>query len=84
MYDNNKIILDTNKSKFIIIIKKGISTIPIMNNSSDYLGLIGLKENINVKIKHNKNICEQIIVNTEYDFISSDEDSEINLTDTEL
>tara|TARA_X000000368_G_C22607790_1_gene526602 strand:+ start:145 stop:396 length:252 start_codon:yes stop_codon:yes gene_type:complete len=83
MYDDNKIILDTDKNKFIINVKKGISTIPIINSSSEYLGLIGLKEKINVKIKHQKNICEQIIIRTEYNFISSEDDSEINLTDTE-
>ena len=80
--NSKEIILDTSKGKFKIPIKKGASTVLIYNNCSDYLGLIGLKENINVKIKHTKKICEEIIIQTEYEFISSEEDYEINLTDT--
>ena len=76
------IILDTTKGKFKIPIKKGISTIPILDSSKKHIGLIYLKKDSTVTIKHNNNICQKIIINNDYEFLSS-EDSDIFLSDSD-
>lgn len=75
------IFLDTNRGKFKINIVKGSSTVPIYSNNNEYLGLQCLKKDSSLKIYHDDNNCKKIIINEDYDFLSS-EDSIVNLTDT--
>tara|TARA_B110000902_G_scaffold236643_1_gene282958 strand:- start:758 stop:1033 length:276 start_codon:yes stop_codon:yes gene_type:complete len=78
---DKNIILKTSQGEFKIIIIKGTSTASIYNNNNDYLGLKSLKKDSSLKIYHDNNFCTKIIINEDYEFISS-EDSIINLTDT--
>lgn len=78
---DKNIILKTSQGEFKINIIKGSSNVPIYNNNNDYLGLLALKKDTSLKIYHNNNNCIKIIINEDYEFISS-EDSIVNLTDT--
>ena len=80
-FSNNNIILKTSQGEFKINIIKGSSTVPIYNNSNEYLGLQSLKKDSSLKIYHDNNKCKKIIINEDYEFLSS-EDSFIDLTDT--
>ena len=60
---NDYIILKTTKGDFKIEIKKGVSTISIINNNKEYLGLISLKKDLTLTIHHNNNKCDKIIIN---------------------
>ena len=80
-FSKNNIILKTSQGEFKINILRGSSTVPIYNNSNEYLGLRSLKKDCSLKIYHDNNKCNKIIINEDYEFLSS-EDSFIELTDT--
>jgi hypothetical protein len=79
---DDNIILDTSKGIFTIPIKNGVITTPILDNNKKYKGLINLKVDKTINIKHNNNICLKIILENDYEFLTSD-DSDFILTDSE-
>tara|TARA_B100000925_G_C21928075_1_gene439005 strand:- start:262 stop:537 length:276 start_codon:yes stop_codon:yes gene_type:complete len=78
---DDMILLKTSRGEFKINIINGSSEVPIYSYDNDYLGLQSLKKDSSLKIYHDNNNCKKIIINENYEFLSS-EDSIINLTDT--
>lgn len=79
-YENN-IILLTSKGNFNIHVENGTTNIPILNRKKKHIGLINLKTDSIITIKHKNNLCKKITLDDNYDFLSSEE-SDFILTDT--
>ena len=80
-YKNN-IILLTSKGNFKVPVKNGATNIPILNRKKKHIGLINLKTDSIITIKHKNNLCKKITLADNYDFLSS-EDSEFILTNSD-
>lgn len=80
-YEDN-IILITSKGDFKIPVKNGTTNIPILNKKKIHIGLINLKIDNMLIIKHKNNFCKKITLDNNYDFLSSEE-SDIILTDSD-
>tara|TARA_B100000768_G_scaffold181525_1_gene204898 strand:- start:383 stop:658 length:276 start_codon:yes stop_codon:yes gene_type:complete len=80
-YEDN-IILITSKGDFKIPVKNGTTNIPILNKKKIHIGLINLKIDNMLIIKHKNNFCKKITLDNNYNFLSSEE-SDIILTDSD-
>ena len=79
--NDNIINLETDKGNFKIEIKKGCCSIPIVSKSKEHMGLMSLNLNDNILIYHNNNNVNKIIIDETYDFIDSESDNDILLSD---
>lgn len=79
--NDNIINLETDKGNFKINIVQGCCSIPIVSKSKEHMGLMSLNLNDNILIYHNNNNVNKIIIDETYDFIDSESDNDILLSD---